>query len=184
LLLTLYICQGLPTGVFSQALPAILRRYDVPLTVIGMSGLLAMPWALKFLWAPLVESHFSARWGQRRSWILPMQLLGAATLLLVALFDPYRLAITAGVMQFFILMFMVNLFAATQDIATDGLAVRTLSFHERGLGNGVQVAGVSPGPDYRGRFVALSDWRLELALVLFCPRRFVTAADGAGLVFP
>ena len=45
LLLTLYVCQGLPTGVFTQALPAILRRYDVPLTVIGMSGLLAMPWA-------------------------------------------------------------------------------------------------------------------------------------------
>lgn len=145
LLLTLYICQGLPTGVFSQALPAILRRYDVPLTVIGMSGLLAMPWALKFLWAPFVESHFSSRWGQRRSWILPMQVLGVGTLLLVAFFDPYRLATAEGVTQFFVLMFMVNLFAATQDIATDGLAVRTLDFHERGLGNGVQVAGYRLG---------------------------------------
>jgi MFS family permease len=163
LLLTLYICQGLPTGVFSQALPAILRRYDVPLTVIGMSGLLALPWALKFLWAPAVEAHFSARYGQRRSWILPMQLLGIGTLILIACFDPYRLATTEGVTQFFILMFMVNLFAATQDIATDGLAVRLLGFHERGLGNGVQVAGYRLGLVIGGGLllylIGTWDWR-------------------------
>lgn len=174
LLLTLYICQGLPTGVFSQALPAILRRYDVPLTVIGMSGLLAMPWALKFLWAPWVESHFSARWGQRRSWILPMQVLGIAMLVLIALFDPYRLASTQGVSEFFVLMFLVNLFAATQDIATDGLAVRTLDFHERGLGNGVQVAGYRLGLIIGGGLllylIGAWNWRwsfLLLALLLF-----------------
>lgn len=145
LLLSLYICQGLPTGVFTQALPAILRNYDVPLTVIGFSGLLAMPWALKFLWAPFVERYFSARWGQRRSWILPMQVAALVMLVAIAFFDPYRLAGREGIAQFFVLMFLVNLFAATQDIATDGLAVRSLAFHERGLGNGVQVAGYRVG---------------------------------------
>lgn len=171
LLLTLYVCQGLPTGVFSQALPAILRRYDVPLTIIGLSGLLAMPWALKFLWAPWVESHFSARWGQRRSWILPMQLLGIAMLLLMAFFDPYRLATTQGVSEFFVLMFLVNLFAATQDIATDGLAVRTLDFHERGLGNGVQVAGYRLGLIIGGGLllylIGSWDWRWSFMLMAF-----------------
>lgn len=145
LLLSLYVCQGLPTGVFTQALPALLRRYDVPLTVIGFSGLLALPWALKFLWAPFVERCFSARWGQRRSWILPMQLAALLMLLAIAAFDPYRLAGREGVLQFFLLMFLVNLFAATQDIATDGLAVRSLAHGERGLGNGVQVAGYRVG---------------------------------------
>ena len=86
LLLTLYICQGLPTGVFTQALPALLRQYGAPLSVIGLSGLLAMPWALKFLWAPFVERHFSARIGQRRSWILPMQMLALLSLLAIAFF--------------------------------------------------------------------------------------------------
>lgn len=145
LLLTLYVCQGLPTGVFTQALPAILRSYHVPLTVIGLSGLLAMPWALKFLWAPFVETHFSVRIGQRRSWILPMQLATFVMLVLLAFFDPLRLATQAGVSSFFVLMFLINLVAATQDIATDGLAVRTLDFHERGLGNGIQVAGYRLG---------------------------------------
>lgn len=153
LLLTLYVCQGLPTGVFTQALPALLRTYHVPLTVIGLSGFLAVPWALKFLWAPFVEAHFSARIGQRRSWILPMQLAAFVLLLAIAFFDPHDMATHSGVMQFFVLMFLVNLFAATQDIATDGLAVRTLDFHERGLGNGVQVAGYRVGLIIGGGFL-------------------------------
>lgn len=173
LLLTLYVCQGLPTGVFTQALPAILRSYHVPLTVIGLSGLLAMPWALKFLWAPFIEARFSARIGQRRSWILPMQLAAFLMLLLIAFFDPKSLATTSGVAIFFVLMFLVNLFAATQDIATDGLAVRMLDFHERGLGNGVQVAGYRIGLIIGGGLllyvIAVWNWQatfLLLALLL------------------
>lgn len=171
LLLSLYICQGLPTGVFSQALPAILRRYDVSLTVIGFSGLLAMPWALKFLWAPFVERYFSLRWGQRRSWILPMQLAALMLLLAIAFFNPYRLDSGDGVMLFFVLMFLVNLFAATQDIATDGLAVRSLAFHERGLGNGVQVAGYRIGLVIGGGLllylIGAWSWRPAFLLLAF-----------------
>lgn len=168
LLLTLYICQGLPTGVLSQALPAVLRRYGVPLSLIGFTGLLAMPWALKFLWAPLVERHYHAAWGQRRSWILPMQLAAFGLLLLVAFFDPQELKTVAGVVQFFVLVFLVNLFAATQDIATDGLAVRLLDHHERGLGNGVQVAGYRLGLVVGGGFLLylLGSWSWRGAFLL------------------
>ena len=42
-------------------------------------------------------------------------------------------------------LFLTNLFAATQDIATDGLAVELLDEGERGYGNGVQVAGYRVG---------------------------------------
>lgn len=41
--------------------------------------------------------------------------------------------------------FVTNLFAATQDIATDGLAVEQLTSNERGFGNGIQVAGYRVG---------------------------------------
>ena len=40
---------------------------------------------------------------------------------------------------------LLNLLAATQDIATDGLAVDMLEPPERGLANGVQVAGYRVG---------------------------------------
>ena len=42
-LLTLYFAQGLPSGFITQALPAILCEYEVSLEMIGLSGLLLLP---------------------------------------------------------------------------------------------------------------------------------------------
>ena len=65
LLSCLYFSQGLPLGFLSQALPALLRSYDVSLEKIGLVSLVAVPWALKFLWAPLVDHYGSERFGRR-----------------------------------------------------------------------------------------------------------------------
>lgn len=169
ILLTLYIAQGMPTGIFSQALPAILRSYHVSLTVIGFTGLLAAPWALKFLWSPWVDKYFSPRLGRSRSWILPIQAICIALMLVIACFDPMSLATDSGVYRFFALMFLLNLFAATQDIASDALAVRTLNYEERGLGNSVQVGGYRLGLIVGGGFllylVGIWDWQMAFILL-------------------
>ena len=41
---------------------------------IGLTSLLALPWALKFLWAPAVDRCSIPRLGRRKSWIVPLQL--------------------------------------------------------------------------------------------------------------
>lgn len=145
ILLGLYVAQGLPTGIYNQALPAILRHQGVSLQVISLTALLALPWALKVFWAPVVDRWHHPRFGRARSWIVPLQL--ACTLLIgaIAFFQPERLKTTAGIVEFFLMMFLLNLFAATQDVATDGLAVRSLSRKERSLGNSVQVTGYRLG---------------------------------------
>lgn len=154
LLTSLYLAQGLPFGFFSQAVPVILRDYGVSLSMIGASALLYLPWALKFLWAPWVDRYYSNSLGQRRSWILPMLGLNIVTLLIVAQLDPKE-----NLAWLFYAIFMVNLFAATQDIATDGFAVQTLTPAERGLGNGIQVAGYRAGMIVGGGFILmLLDW--------------------------
>src|SRR5688572_21944993 len=84
LLATLYFAQGLPYGFFVQALPAIMREHGYSLSKIGLVALLAMPWALKFLWAPVVDRKWWPRLGRRRTWILAMQLAGVCTLALLA----------------------------------------------------------------------------------------------------
>ena len=140
LLGSLYLAQGLPYGFFTQALPAMLRQQGVSLEGIGLASLLALPWGLKFLWAPAVDRLGWARIGRRRSWILPLQAAAVATLLGLSALDPRAQleVVLAGVL-------LINLIAATQDIATDGLAVTILRPAERGLGNGVQVAGYRLG---------------------------------------
>ncbi len=136
LLTALYFAQGLPFGFFIQALPVVLRQRGYSLEAVGLTALLALPWALKFLWAPWVD-----RYATRQRWILAAQ--AGMTLLLLSLAavgraDPALSILLAGV-------FGTNLLAATQDIATDGLAVRLLPEEDRGIANGIQVAAYRLG---------------------------------------
>lgn len=140
LLATLYLSQGLPFGFFNQAVPVFLRRQNVSLEDIGLSSLLAAPWAAKFLWAPLVDRHGSRCFGRRKAWIVPLQLCSALVMIALATLE-WREAAPA----ILACVFLVNLCAASQDIATDALAVSLLGLSERGLGNGVQVAGYRVG---------------------------------------
>jgi predicted MFS family arabinose efflux permease len=140
LLLGLYLSQGLPQGFFTQALPVLMRQQGLSLPAIGLANLLSVPWALKFLYAPLMDRHGSERYGRRRSFIVPLQLAGAALLAAMSLLDA-----KAGFGPLFVCVFGVNLLAASQDIPTDALAVDLLDADERGLGNGVQVAGYRVG---------------------------------------
>ncbi|AKJ01889.1 RhtX/FptX family siderophore transporter [Archangium gephyra] len=140
LLTSLYLSQGLPFGFFTQTLPVLLRKQGMSLPDIGLANLLALPWALKFLWAPLMDRYGSERLGRRRGYILPLQFLSAALLLGLALPEG-----TVSIPALLGAVLLVNLLAATQDVATDGLAVELLERHERGWGNGIQVAGYRVG---------------------------------------
>jgi MFS family permease len=135
LLTALYLAQGLPFGFFTQALPVLMREQGLSLKAISATSLLFLPWALKFLWAPLVD-----RLGTRRQWILAMQGLSVAGALLLCFSQPER-----SIWIVFAALLLFNLFAAVQDVATDGLAVRLLDAHERGGGNGVQVGAYRIG---------------------------------------
>lgn len=135
LLTSLYFAQGLPFGIFTQALPVMMRQEGHSLQAIGLSNLLALPWVLKFAWAPLVDRLP----GPRRRVIVPLNLAAAALLGGLALTTP------GAIGPLVVTVLLCNLVAATQDVATDGLAVETLPEAERGLGNGVQVAGYRLG---------------------------------------
>jgi MFS family permease len=136
-LLVLYFAQGLPFGFQATALPLMLRAQGVSLQAIGFSSLLAAPWLGKALWAPLVDRYGSPRFGRRKSWIVPMQ-AGLALCALLAARDVTPVTLAA-------LIFAMNFFAATQDIAVDALALSWLGPNELGPGNAVQVVGYKLG---------------------------------------
>ncbi|WP_074852862.1 MFS transporter [Gordonia westfalica] len=135
LLTALYFAQGLPYGFFSQAVPVILREEGYSLTQISVYGLLFAPWGLKFLWAPYID-----RYGTRRRWLLAMQLTSATIALILACLD-----LSGTLLWMLVGIAVINLASATQDIATDGLAVQTLEPRQRGLGNGIQVGAYRVG---------------------------------------
>jgi RhtX/FptX family siderophore transporter len=140
LLGSLYFSQGLPFGFFVQALPVMLRTRGFSLGEIGLASLLAAPWALKFVWAPVVDRHSISGIGRRKSWIVPLQLASVAILAALASSGE-----TSSMALLMAAVLLLNLISATQDIATDGLAVDMLLPSERGFANGLQVAGYRVG---------------------------------------
>ena len=167
LLAMLYFAQGLPSGLLGKALPPLLRAHGVSLSAIGFTALLALPWTLKFLWAPFLD-----RFWTRRQWLLTLNLATFGLMLLVAAHD-FRHWVSQSFAGLMAVLFLMNLAAATQDIATDGLAVSRLAPHLRGLGNSVQVIGYKIGMIVGGGFllwlVARFGWQLSyraLALLI------------------
>ena len=141
LLFSLYWAQGLPVGFMTHALPVILRAQGVSLAQIGGFGLLMLPWAIKVLWAPLVDQSGISRIGHYRSWILPTQLLTVMILIFLSFLPIQVLNQPSYLLAFFVALFVMNSTGATQDIATDGLAVSILKGEQQYLGNMFQVIG-------------------------------------------
>jgi MFS transporter, PAT family, beta-lactamase induction signal transducer AmpG len=163
LLASLYLSQGLPFGFFTQALPVLLKQMGLSLPAIGFAHLLALPWALKFLWSPWMDRRGAGRLGRRRGIIVPVQILSAVLL--------FALAWPAGgpsVPVLCVAVLLVNLMAATQDVATDGLAVKILEASELGWGNGLQVAAYRVGMILGGGLMLIVFDAAGFRLTLFC----------------
>ena len=139
ILFFLYLSQGIPFGFQATALPLMLREKNISLAIIGMSTLLASPWMFKFLWAPLIDIKWNKKVGRRKSWIIPLQVLIIISIISAAYTYTLNVAILAAN------IFIMNIAAATQDVAVDGLAVDILSEKELGYGNSAQVVGYKAG---------------------------------------
>lgn len=166
LLGSLYISQYIPLMFFVQALPVFMREQGASLESIGLIYLLGLPLLFKVFWSPWIDRHGYTRWGHYRFWIVTFQFLLAGIAALCAFVSLQ----TNFIVLFGLLMAMATL-AASQDIATDALAVGLLTPSERGWGNGIQMAGNYLGAMLGGgvMLVLLNQWgwtRSLLALAL------------------
>ncbi len=125
----LYFAQGLPFGIFNEVMPVYLRVHEIGLKEIGLFSLLGLPWSIKVLWAPLVDSL-----GRFQVWIASCLFLMACWLLLLAPLEPTRVTLAFG-----LLMLAISTTSATQDVAIDGYTIGLLDPHEVGMANGIRV---------------------------------------------
>lgn len=155
LLATLYLSQGLPSGFMAHALPALMAQHGVPVQYIGFVKLLALPWFFKFLWAPAVDRNSIGTLGSHRGWILLLQATVIFLLLALSVYSEDEW-FERHLYLFFAVLLLVNLAASTQDIATDGLAVKLLPEKLRGLGNSLQVSGYKLGMILGGNLLLMA----------------------------
>ena len=137
----LYVTQGIPLGLAMEALPTILRQDGASLRALALLPLVGLPWILKFVWAPIVDNRWSERLGKRRSWIIPMQAIVLICLVATALIGVGNGTALAAIALFAI----ASLASATQDTATDGLAVENFGGNMLVRANAVQVGGTMIG---------------------------------------
>lgn len=138
---SLYVAQSVIGGLTWTGLPAIMRDAGVPLDRIGLVSLIALPWVLKFLWAPAVERFRLPPFGRNRSGVIVLAggLVCILGLIAVGFLDP------SAPLPIFLGLTLVALAASTVDIACDGFAVQSLAEKHHGWGNAAQVGGAYLG---------------------------------------
>ncbi|ACA19391.1 siderophore transporter, RhtX/FptX family [Methylobacterium sp. 4-46] len=135
----LYVAQAIPSYLIAAALPPIMREAGVSRAAIGSLSLLFLPLVLKFLWAPVVDRVRPFARAHRAGWVIVTQLGVIACLLALVPFGPTQVGPIMAV------GFLASLLISTQDIATDGYAVKQLRAEDRPVGNAIQGGSVALG---------------------------------------
>ncbi len=164
-LCVLYVSQGLPDGFVRTGLKTYLIREGASTAEVGsLIALVSWPWAMKWVWGPLIDRFSGSRFGRRRPWILAAQIAMTLTLGTI-LFIPESPP-TIKLLGFAVLL--INCFSSMQDVAIDALAIDVLPEHERGVANGLMFGSADVGRFLGGAVVggALLAYGVKSAVVL------------------
>ena len=139
-ILCLGFSSGLPLALTASTLGAWLATAGVSKSSIGLFAAVSLPYALKFLWSPLVDavslpwlcSHF----GRRRGWLLATQAGLVAGIVLLGMANP---AANPWLTALFALL--VAFASASQDIVIDAYRVEILPPERQGAGAAAIVLG-------------------------------------------
>ncbi len=137
--------SGMPLYVLIQLVPAWLRSNGVDLSTIGLFSLVSLPYTWKFLWSPFMDRFRPPFLGRRRGWALLTQLSLLVSIGLLGRFDPAQ-----SLQAIVVLVFLVSLFSASQDIVIDAYRRELLADDELGTGNSFfinayRLASLVPG---------------------------------------
>ena len=128
--------SGLPLFLTGQTLAGWMRVEGIDLATIGAFSLVALPYSLKFAWAPFFDRYTPPFLGRRRGWLVITQIALLVAIAAMALHDPRRslqmLAMNAVFIAFF---------SASQDVVADAYRSDVLVEREMGAGAAIFVLG-------------------------------------------
>lgn len=143
LVFLLGLLSGLPLALTGSTVSIWLTEVGISKASIGFFAIIGTPYAIKFLWAPLVDNlHLPiiGNLGRRKSWLLLSQCALVLSLVGMAFTNP--VSYTA---LFALLALCVAISSATQDIVIDAYRVEVLEAPEQGAGAAAIVFGYRAG---------------------------------------
>jgi MFS transporter, PAT family, solute carrier family 33 (acetyl-CoA transportor), member 1 len=174
LLFVLYTLQGLPMGL-CMSLPVILKERGASYNTLTMISIASLPFSLKLLWAPLVDTVFIKKFGRRKTWLVPIQLLTGILLIHyssnvvewlggdVGSYSTTNAGADGGtntdsILNLTFFFTFIYFLMATQDIAVDGWALTMLSNDNVGYASTCNSIGQNLGAFISNQgFISLSD---------------------------
>lgn len=172
-LLGLGFASGMPNVLTQATLQAWMRNKGIDLGVIGLFSAVTIPYALKFIWAPIVDRYQLPFLGRRRGWLLVTQLLLVIAIAAMAFSGPKDQ--NASLSLFFLISLGVAFLSATQDIVADAYRTEVLAPSELGAGAAVFVTG------YRVGLIASGAGALELSERLNWPTVYLVMVTAMGV---
>ncbi len=143
-ILFLGFSSGLPLALTGTTLALWLREEGISLTSIGLFASVATPYALKFLWAPLIDKLplpvLTRSLGRRRGWMILTQLCLMASIIGLGLTNPQENAFFTALMAL-----AVAFSSASQDIVIDAYRVEICDEKSMAAGAAAIVFGYRIG---------------------------------------
>lgn len=138
----MYFAQGIPQGLLSIAIPAWLAALGVSAgEIASYLAVIVLPWAFKLVAGPFMDRFEFLPMGRRRPWVLGAQL--GLTLSFLALTLVRQPDEQMGLLM--LIGVLINSFAATQDVAVDGMAIDLTPVAEQGRLNAFMSFGKAIG---------------------------------------
>lgn len=132
---------GIPLALSFGTLSYWLSEVGTSKGEIGLFAMLGMPYALKFVWAPLMDGLrfplLCRLFGRRRGWILATQLALILSILAAGFSNPQP----GLLMPVALATFCIAFFSASQDIVIDAYRVEILTDDQQGAGAGAYQIG-------------------------------------------
>jgi PAT family beta-lactamase induction signal transducer AmpG len=126
--LFLSFASGLPFNLTNFTLQAWLASAGLSIKTIGIFSLVALPYNIKFLWAPILDRYLPPILGRRRGWILVFQASLAVCIAVMGFCSPTKELSTLG-----IIAVSLAFLSASQDIVIDAYRVDAIPASERAL---------------------------------------------------
>ena len=172
---SLYLFQSIPFNIVILTSVVIYKTMGVSLSSIAFwTSLLYLPWTIKLLWSPLVDSIST-----KRRWVLFTQFFIAAATLLVgaSMQTPYFYSVSIS------LFLLIAFLSASHDISADGFYMLALNHHQQAFFVGIRNSF------YRlGRLLALGALTLVAGLLVdrtgLEPQRFEVEATASSVLLP
>lgn len=153
-LAVLHMAQYFPQGFTQSALPAIFRQQGLGLDKFWLLSTPMWPRWIKFLIAIAVDNFGNARFGYRKSWILPCTAISAVLYLSLALVQP--VVSTLGLIV--TILVVKSMFMTAQDVAVDAYCTESFTAAERPSAASILAFLASLGSFLGAGCLALVDW--------------------------